>query len=61
MAEDENEEECNVPMMLRAGISHGFGGVSEIQQGKYSPQKVGGWKIGDGEIDQELEVPDCPE
>jgi hypothetical protein len=61
MAED--EDECTVPMMLREGTSHTWGGVSEIQQGKYNPLKTSGWKVGDGDVQGNtvLEVPDCPE
>jgi hypothetical protein len=57
------EDECMVPIILREGTFHGWGGVSEIQQGKYSPQKVGGFRPNEGDTHNGniLEVPDCPE
>ena len=53
-----SNDDCNVPQQLRESI-HGF--PAEVQQSKYTPQKVGGWKPGEGDThgDQVLEVPDC--
>lgn len=53
--------ECEVPNQLRAGTF--LNGPIEVQQHKFNPSKIGGWKPNEGDThgDQILTVPDCEE
>ena len=51
-------DECEVPKSLQGGITTKRN--TEIHKGnKYNPKKVGGWGLGQGDHNLDLEVPDC--
>jgi hypothetical protein len=55
----EEEDDCEVPVVLRAGVSDI--GPMEVHGEKYNPGKIGGLGLGDGDTQggEIHEVPDC--